>query len=184
MLMSDAFAIDLPGGISWLGREQGEVDSTLFFNNRPSVEGHYQGDTRRLPRFTKDQQRFVVANLIEIVPHRKIAKKVKELFPEFAADMDQAAYEKAFIKRGVVPKDTPGGSCNFRTTYGRLVSPYHQSACPSRQRGGIHLWSFAEGRIRGVASPWQCVAGGDASGRSMEGLPDAFTLCKCGNCQE
>ena len=53
-----------------------------------------------LPRFTKDQQKFVVANLIVMTPHSEIARKFQRLFPYFVPqDMDQAAYEEAFIKR-------------------------------------------------------------------------------------
>ena len=55
---------------------------------------------KKLPRFTKEQQRFVVANLIAMTPHRKIAKNVQVLFPEFVSEgMDQSTYEEAFIKR-------------------------------------------------------------------------------------
>ena len=53
-----------------------------------------------LPRFTKEQQRFVVANLIAMTPYRKIARNVQILFPEFVPEgMDQSTYEEAFIKR-------------------------------------------------------------------------------------
>ena len=55
---------------------------------------------KELPRFTKEQQRFVVANLIAMTPHRKIARNVQKLFPEFVPEgMDQSTYEEAFIKR-------------------------------------------------------------------------------------
>ena len=55
---------------------------------------------KELPRFTREQQRFVVANLIAITPHRKIARNVQILFPEFVPEgMDQSTYEEAFIKR-------------------------------------------------------------------------------------
>ena len=55
---------------------------------------------KKLPRFTKEQQRFVVANLIAMTPHRKIARNVQKLFPEFVPEgMDQSTYEEAFIKR-------------------------------------------------------------------------------------
>ena len=57
-----------------------------------------------LPRFTKDQQKFVVANLIVMTPHREIARKFQRLFPYFVPqDLDQAAYEEAFIKRAIAP---------------------------------------------------------------------------------
>ena len=41
---------------------------------------------KKLPRFTKKQQRFVVANLIAMTPHRKIARNVQILFPEFVPE--------------------------------------------------------------------------------------------------
>ena len=55
---------------------------------------------KKLPRFTKEQQRFVVANLIAMTPHRKIARNVQKLFPEIVSEgMDQLTYEEAFIKQ-------------------------------------------------------------------------------------
>ena len=55
---------------------------------------------KKLPRFTKEQQRFVVANLRAMTPHRKIARDVQILFPEFVPEgMDQSTYEDALIKR-------------------------------------------------------------------------------------
>ena len=49
-----------------------------------------------LPRFTKDQQKFVVVNLM---------RKFQRLFPYFVPqDLDQAAYEEAFIKQAIAPR--------------------------------------------------------------------------------
>ena len=54
-----------------------------------------------LPRFTKDQQKFVVANLIMMTPHHEIARKFQRLFPYFVPqDLD----DEAFIKRAIAPR--------------------------------------------------------------------------------
>ena len=51
-----------------------------------------------LPKFT-EQQQFVIANLIAMASHRKIAKAFQTLYPEFAPEVGDKDYEKAFIKR-------------------------------------------------------------------------------------
>ena len=52
-----------------------------------------------LPRFTADQQQFVVDNLIAMIPHREIAKKFRALYPDFAPEVEDSVYTEAFIKR-------------------------------------------------------------------------------------
>ena len=83
---------------------QNRVDSPPMLASA-SGKNQKKGDTMSLPRFTKDQQKFVVANLIMMTPHREIARKFQRLFPYFVPqDLDQAAYEEAFIKRAIAPR--------------------------------------------------------------------------------
>ena len=58
-----------------------------------------KGETMCLPRFTADQQQFVVDNLIAMIPHREIAKKFRALYPDFAPEVEDSVYTEAFIKR-------------------------------------------------------------------------------------
>lgn len=52
-----------------------------------------------LPRFTEGQQQFVVDNLIAMTPHREIAQAFRNLYPEFAPEVEDSVYTEAFIKR-------------------------------------------------------------------------------------
>ena len=52
-----------------------------------------------LSQFTKEQQQFVVDNLIAMRPHREIAKEFRKLNPEFAREVEDSVYTEAFIKR-------------------------------------------------------------------------------------
>lgn len=52
-----------------------------------------------LPTFTEEQQAFVIENLKQRTPHKRIAKAFQQLYPDFGAEVDQKTFEKAFTKR-------------------------------------------------------------------------------------
>ena len=54
----------------------------------------------RLENFTKVQQMVVTLNLIDMVPHREIARHLQKLYPGYKPDgMTQEEYEEIVIKR-------------------------------------------------------------------------------------
>ena len=53
-----------------------------------------------LEKFTKLQRNLVILNLIELVPHREIARHLQKLYPSIKPDgMTQEEYEEIVIKR-------------------------------------------------------------------------------------
>jgi len=52
-----------------------------------------------IPNFTEEQQAFVVESLIQRTPARRIAKAFRQLYPDFAIEVDDEQCEQAFIDR-------------------------------------------------------------------------------------
>lgn len=52
-----------------------------------------------LPNFTEEQREFVVEYLIMIVPYKNIAMQFRELYPDFAPEVDNETYIEKFTAR-------------------------------------------------------------------------------------